>query len=183
MPKYERKQMINRIQGNNPGRQYPMMNPYGGQPFGMPFNFHPNLAKHVSKGQGMYQGNQMNMGMNFNNRPNKYQNNNQQILSQQNVNLNNNVPIVKTDEPDTKYLASLEDDTAKRDYLGEFIFKKIENHPFAQAHNFTIDTIGKITGMILGIDDINEIVEIAKNDENLSQRINEALSLLGVGNN
>jgi hypothetical protein len=45
-------------------------------------------------------------------------------------------------------------------------------------HNFTIDIIGKITGMILGIEDINEIADICKNNSNLTSRIKEALDLL-----
>ena len=67
---------------------------------------------------------------------------------------------------------------AKKDYIGEFLFKKIEQHPIAHEKNFTIDIIGRITGMILGIDDIKEIYEITTNYENLTARINEALSLI-----
>jgi hypothetical protein len=42
----------------------------------------------------------------------------------------------------------------------------------------TMDDIGKITGMILGIDDINEINDIASNISHLTARIKEALELL-----
>ena len=38
----------------------------------------------------------------------------------------------------------------QKDYLGEFLFKKIEQHPLAQSKNLTVDVISKITGMILG---------------------------------
>jgi polyadenylate-binding protein len=93
-----------------------------------------------------------------------------------------NVQPVRTDDPNIKILESFEDESGKKDYLGEFIFKKIENHPFAQIHNFTIDTIGKITGMILGIDDINEIFHITTNHESLTNRIQEALALLDQNN-
>jgi len=173
-PKYERKQMFNRIQQQyQPNKQIPMMNPYG-SPFGMPLNLHPNLAKHV-KPQMLQQP--MNPYMNKHMGGRQYTNPN----SHMKVNLHmKNQPLGKSDDPDIKYLQSLEDDGARKDYLGEFLFKKIENHPLAQAHNFTIDTIGKITGMILGIEDINEMLDITINHENLSGRISEALNLLGL---
>ena len=72
----------------------------------------------------------------------------------------------------------MEDDGSKKDYLGEFIFKKIENHKLTEAHNLTMDDVGKITGMILGIEDVNEIIDICKNVDHLTSRIMEALSLL-----
>ncbi len=155
MPKYERRQMLNRIQQQYPGKQLPMVNPYGGNPFGISMNLHPNLVKHI--------------------KPQAYQN--KPVKQQDKV---HTAPLVKTDDPDVNYLRSLEDDVAKKDYLGEFIFKKIENHPLSQSYNFTIDTIGKITGMILGIENINEIVEITINHDNLTGRITEALSLLNI---
>ena len=82
------------------------------------------------------------------------------------------------DDIDYNLLDTLDDDNAKKDYLGEFIFKKIENHKLSQINNFTIDSIGKITGMILGIEDINEIIDICKNPDNLTSRISEAMELL-----
>jgi RNA recognition motif-containing protein len=81
------------------------------------------------------------------------------------------------DELDYKYLESL-DYESKKDYLGEFIFKKIENHKLSQNNSLTIDMIGKITGMILGIEDISEIIEIYRSSENLTARITEALDLI-----
>ena len=180
MPKYERKQILTRIQGQYSGsKQYPMMN------FGAPFGqMHPNLAKHVKQAQmfpnmqaqglglGLGQGQTMMTGPKHH--VNKFTNP---------MTVNPIPTVAKPDEVDVKYLQSLEDDSAKKDYLGEFIFKKIENHPSAQTYNFTIDVIGKITGMILGIDDINEIVDITVNQENLTMRISEALSLIGINNN
>src|SRR5690606_31855372 len=46
MPKYERKQVLTRMQQFQPSKQMSMMSPYG-MPFGMPLSLHPNLAKHV----------------------------------------------------------------------------------------------------------------------------------------
>ena len=177
MPKYERKQILTRIQGQYPGsKQYPMMN------FGAPFGqMHPNLAKHVKQPQ-MFPGMQapgLGLGQGQTMTGPKHHAN--KFTTPMTVNPIQTV--AKPDEVDVKYLQSLEDDSAKKDYLGEFIFKKIENHPYAQTYNFTIDVIGKITGMILGIDDINEIVDITVNQDNLTMRISEALSLIGINNN
>lgn len=166
-PKHERKQLYSRYQQQyNPTKQVPMlnsmMNPFPNNL--MPFQ-HPNLQKHI-KPQQMHPYPAV--------KKQHYQQSYQQpILPQQPIQA-----FSRTEDPDIKYLESLEDESAKRDYLGEIIFKKIENHQYSQSHNFTIDTIGKITGMILGIDDLNEIVDIALNNENLNNRISEALALL-----
>jgi len=159
MPKSERKTMLNRLQQFPGPKQYPMMSPFG--PFGMPspFNLHPNLAKHVKHQQPVHPS------MFAQQHPSYSKNLPPKTLPHQ-YPAQNQVTPTRTDDPDIKYLQSLEDETAKKDYLGEFIFKKIENHSLAQSNNFTIDTIGKITGMILGIDDINEIVDIAMNNDN-----------------
>lgn len=89
-------------------------------------------------------------------------------------------PVKKDDDPDLAYYNSIEEESAKKEYLGEFIFKKISNHPLNHSKGFTIDIIGKITGMILGIDDLSEILDICRNHENLTSRIVEALSLLNI---
>jgi RNA recognition motif-containing protein len=86
----------------------------------------------------------------------------------------------EVDEVDYAYFNSLDDESAQRDYLGELIFKKIENHELSQNYQFSIDTIGKITGMVLGIEDINEIMDIYKNRNNLTSRIREGMQLLGI---
>jgi len=113
----------------------------------------------------------------------------QQPIQQRNNNVTNKpiptqtqqfAPIKNDDDPDYAYYSSLEDEVAKKEYLGEYIFKKISNHPLNQQKGFTIDVIGKITGMILGIDDLAEIMDICKNNENLTGRIVEAISLLNI---
>jgi len=174
MPRGERQNVFSRIQQQfNPGvnKKLPFLNPIQ-QPFNvmnmnpMMFGFHPNLMKHVKFPQ-QQNNNYANMNNVF---VNKNQAKNQQQIQQSVSNRN--------DEPDVKYMESLEDEMARKDYLGEFIFKKIENHEFTQRRNITIDTIGKITGMILGIDDINEIVDISRDNKQLASRIQEALELL-----
>jgi RNA recognition motif-containing protein len=153
MPKQERNQIITRSQ--QPPRQHmPFINPM--MPSGMGMPMHPKQMK-----QPFTQPfNKPQQGKYFN----------QPQITQ---------PIIpKFNQPDIKILESFEDDSAKKDYLGEYIFKNIENHPLAQMHNLTIDTIGKITGMILGIEDINEIFHITTDHDSLTNRIQEALSLL-----
>jgi hypothetical protein len=77
-----------------------------------------------------------------------------------------------------QYYESIEEESDKRNYLGEIIFKKIENHPINHQYNLTNDVISRMTGMFLGIADINEVIDIVTNDEILSSRIIEALDLL-----
>ena len=89
-----------------------------------------------------------------------------------------NTPIEDKNDININYLNSLEDDESKKEYLGEIIFKKIENHPLSQKFEFSINKIGKTTGMILAIDDINYIMDICKNEEMLSGYIKEAQELL-----
>ena len=154
MPKYERKQILSNIQGDHPMSKFPLVMPFGG-------SMYPPYG-------GMYQRpNQKH----FRGRPHNQQPPRQN--QQQEKPLTN-----KEDEPNMKYMESLENIEAKKDYIGEFLFKKIEQHPIAHEKNFTINIIGRITGMILGIDDIKEIYEITTNYENLTARINEALSLI-----
>ena len=197
MPRSERQNVFSRMQQQfNPGvqKKLPFLNPIQ-QPFGMmgPMNpmqyqmlgFHPNLAKHVNfprnmQGGNMY-GNMQGNNQNINNNPILVKTNPNKNQTHQQPNMNNqqvNTTTNRNDEPDVKYMESLEDDMARKDYLGEFIFKKIENHEFTQRKQMTIDTIGKITGMILGIEDLHEIVEISKDNQQLTLRIQEALELL-----
>jgi len=72
----------------------------------------------------------------------------------------------------------LKTEDEKREYLGELIFHKIEDHPLSKKLKLNEDDLGKITGMILGIDDISEVLDIAKLDDQLENRIEEAYSLL-----
>jgi RNA recognition motif-containing protein len=144
MPKYERKQILSKIQNQYLSKPMPLINPMFDP---MKMKKHPAAFKPV-------------------------------IPTHHNIPVS--VPVQKhskQDDIDIKYLQSLENDS-KKDYLGEILFKKIENHPIASNNNLTIDVIGKITGMILGIEDINEIVEIIINEESLYIRITEAITLL-----
>ena len=66
----------------------------------------------------------------------------------------------------------------KKEYLGEIIFKAIEDSSIIADKNVDIETIGKITGMILELPNRNEIFEILEDSSVLNFRIEEALNLL-----
>ena len=174
MPKNERKQFLSKqvsqSQNQNysynipimPGYQpyvYPPMQPLPTQNRGVKNNY----RKPVQPNQCIQQPimNQMTVMQNQNHNHNHNQNNN-----------------INKDEPNLEYLQSMQNIELQKDYLGEYLFKKIEQNPISHKNNLSIETISKITGMILGIGDIKEIYDIAISNENITARINEALSLL-----
>jgi RNA recognition motif-containing protein len=181
MPKNERNVVMTRYQQQfNPNvqKKMPFMNPM--QPFGMNINMrnHPYLAKNVN--MPVMQGFQGQYHQRFTQNNIPYQNNKQVIVQNvqpQQVQVTTNVN--RNDDFDFKYFESLEDDNSRKEYLGEYIFKRIENHEYCIKNQLNLDTIGKITGMILGIEDFNEIIDISKDNNQLSSRILEALDLLG----
>ena len=161
MPKYERKQVLTKeaSQDMNPmpfvQRPFMMYNP-------MMFN------RHMQYRAPMYK------------RPQQQRQNQQvhnQIQNQPETN-NNAESVNKEDEPSFEHLEKLESLEKQKDYLGEYLFKKIEQHPITHSQNLDIDTISKITGMILGIDNIKEIYDITTNNDYVEARIKEALKLL-----
>ena len=175
MAKVERKNILTKYQQQfNPNRQQlPLMNPmtafgnvnHMGMP-AMPYNMGHPMAPKQKNVTSIYQ------------QPMPYENKSK--TGAKPIPSNNQQQLRKEDNPDIEYFNSIEDDSTKKEYLGEFIFKKISNHSLIQTKNLTIDNIGKITGMILGIDDLNEILDICRDDDNLTGRIVEALSLLNI---
>ena len=170
MPKNERKQYLTKLQeqqNNFPQKMpfyppYPMVYPIPTRP--IPNRFKNNYRKPQYPPQqpvsNEIQLNQVNQEMN-------------------NLNLNNNNnSSSNNDEPDYEKLKSFKSIEEQKDYLGEFLFRKIEQHPIAQSKNLDVDTISRITGMILGIGNIDEIYGITINNENITARIKEALELL-----
>ena len=165
MPKNERKQYLNKMQ-NSQNQNYP----YNMPPMapGFPYMYQPPMIPR-----------------HFQNRAHKgnYRKPVQQMQPQVQPNINQiqqnqNISNVREDEPNLEYLENLEGMDAKKDYLGEYLFKKIEQHPIASSKGLTVDTISRITGMILGIGDIKEIYDITINNDSITARINEALALL-----
>ena len=170
MPKYERKQFLNKLQANqNQNYPYNMPPPMPGYP---PYMYPPMFPRPAQN-----RGHKNNYKKPTQPNPQPVP---QQIMNQvppvQNQNINNN----REDEPNLEYLKSLNDIDAQKDYLGEYLFKKIEQHPIAQSKSLTVETISRITGMILGIGDIKEIYDITINNDSITARINEALALLEI---
>ena len=165
MPKHERKQFLNKIQGQNQKFSNNMPAPPYGYP---PYMFPPMYPRPIP-----------NRGHRTNYRKPQPVQQAVQPASNPIPQPQNSIPANnKEDEPNLEYLKSLDNIEAQKDYLGEYLFKKIEQHPIAQRKNLTVETISKITGMILGIGDIKEIYDITINNDSISARIDEALSLL-----
>jgi RNA recognition motif-containing protein len=87
-----------------------------------------------------------------------------------------------TEEPKNKFdlteynkLETMED---KKDFLGEKIFKAIQESPIASERKVDMETIGRITGMIIELPDHKEIIENLENPSVLNSRIEEAFKLL-----
>ena len=175
MPKHERKQFLNQQSAQNIITSPMIPNPF----------MYPPMYRPIQNRPRMYRRPQHPINNKIQPQQNPIQNNNIQNKNQMNnVNQNNNVVNHnvsvgnKEDEPNYEYLLSLDNIELQKDYLGEYLFKKIEQHPIAHNKNLTVDVISRITGMILGIDDIKEIYDITVNNESITARINEALTLL-----
>jgi polyadenylate-binding protein len=168
MPKNERKQILNKIQtAQNQNYPYNMPPPsLGYTPYLYPPMFPRVMQNRPHKNN--YRKPQIQQ------MPPQMQPIPSQMPSNQNKNIGNN----KEDEPNLEYLQSLDNVEAQKDYLGEYLFKKIEQHPIAHDKSLTVETISRITGMILGIGDIKEIFDITVNNEAVTARIKEALALL-----
>ena len=178
---------------------YPYPEPYyreGGQMFPMPFNQFNNYGNNYNYNYNNnygFKNNSRGWNKNFvrGNRNNnfrgnkKYNNNRQQKNNNNNIN-NNNINNYNNNEVEesnknkidlTEY-NKLESEQDKKDFLGEKIFKAIEDSPIATEKKIDIETIGRITGMIIELPDKKEIIEILENPEVLNSRVLEALKLL-----
>ena len=159
---------------------YSYPHPQAGPMFPMPYKQFNNYGNNNNYGFRKYWrgGNKNNYRYNYRNnnyRGNKkYNNNRQQKIDKKegNEETTNKITIDLTE------YYKLEDEQEKRDFLGEKIFKAIEDSQIASERKIDIDTISRITGMIIGLPDKNEIIEILENPNILNSRIEEALKLL-----
>ena len=81
----------------------------------------------------------------------------------------------KIDRTAFNKLKSIEE---KREFLGEIIFRMIEGNEIIKNKKVSKEQIGKITGMIIELPNIDEVIEVAENNQILNDRIEEALNLL-----
>ena len=105
------------------------------------------------------------------------------IQKRNNVNTNNNIMDKKEEEKkivfDKESFDKMGSEEDKRDFLGEKLFNLIqENQIIKEKSEDTSDIVGKITGMILGIENFEEIIDILESPSKLEGRIKEALALL-----
>jgi polyadenylate-binding protein len=170
MPKNERKQLLNKIQ-NSQNQMYPfgMSSSPAAPPY--PYMYPPMFPRPVPNRAHKSNYRKPVQQMQPQAQPNMNQ-------ISQNPPQNQSVPNNKEDEPNLQYLEELPSIEAQKDYLGEYLFKKIETHPISSSKNLTVEVISRITGMILGIGDIKEIYDITTHNDSITARINEALALL-----
>ena len=150
--------------GNFPNRGYntgfkPKYNKRGGYRGG--YNKNNN---HQRKNNNVNKQNQNNN--NNNNNENSYQKDKKEVVVDENKKKFDYEAFNKLNEED------------KRDFLGERLFNAIQENPHIVEKNIDIDTIGKITGMIIAIPKEEEIIEILENPSVLESRILEGLELL-----
>lgn len=134
-----------------------------------------NNVRYPPRNRGGYRGNHY---KNTNN--NYYPHQRQQHQDTQQQTKNNTTPLPKETKRkiDMASFEKLQTDEDKKEFLGEELFKAISESPITSANKISIDTIGKITGMIIELPDNKEIIEILENPSILDGRIKEALSLL-----
>ena len=173
---------FNQFMYNQLPQMYPMQmqvnqnRPFRGQKFPMSFqpnyNFNYNYGYQQRRGyQKYYRGNRNNNYYNKN-KNRQYQNRNNKKEGYENKNKDNKNKI------DLSEYYKLEKEEDKKDFLGEKIFNAIEKSEITAEKNIDVETIGKITGMIIGLPDQKEIIEILEDPTILNNRIEEALNLL-----
>ena len=165
-------------------------------PMAIPNNYNPQMVWN--------QGNYKNMGYNNNfkyrygkgyqhrgrggHRYKNYQKKNNKTEEGTNTNTNttnNNTNNTKTNEEKNNFdyesfnkLTTIEE---KKEFLGERIFTAIQNSLNKTGdNNVSLETIGKITGMIIEIPNEKEIIEILEKPSVLDSRVKEALALLNT---
>ena len=161
------KEKRNMSQGTNfipmaPGSMlYPNLPAQYMMPIPMNINSMPNNQMRFYRGRGM-RGNKNNQKRN-NNAGNKNMNKKEEE---------------KKNEFDHENFNKLKTEDEKRDFLGEKLFNLIQENKITKEKNGNEDEVGRITGMILAIPNLNEIIEILESPSKLEERINEAYDLI-----
>ena len=124
-------------------------------------NFKGGFRKFNNRGRGGNRG-----GKNNQRRNNNYNNNMNKKEEEKKI------------EFDHESFNKIESEEEKRDFLGEKLFNLIQENKTLKEKKGDSETVGRITGMILGIQDINEIIDILERPSKLDSRIKEAFELL-----
>ena len=110
----------------------------------------------------------------------KKNNKNENVTNNTNTNNTPNTSNINTPENKFDYESfnKLTSNDEKKEFLGERLFAAIQNHLNEGENKMDLDTVGKITGMILEIPNENEIIETLEKPSALDARVKEALALL-----
>ena len=119
--------------------------------------------------------NNINYEKNYNN----YQNIYRPPMQTKNIENNSNKQDLTFDL--NKYNSKKSDDE-KMEYLGEVIYDQIYNSPLISNISDKYKVVGKITGMILAIGDMEEIIKISTDNKALTEYVIEGLNLLNNEN-
>ena len=121
----------------------------------------------------------------LNNQNSNYNYNNNNVYSMQQNYIENNGKQFTSNFDYNEY-NSLNDDNAKKDYLGEIIYEQVKNSPLisniSEKEKEKENITSKITGMILDLKNEQEIIMVCKDINGLNSRIIEALNLLKENN-
>ena len=184
IPKDKRNPMTqgNFIQMSSGSVLYPNLpGQYMPQQYMVPIPMIPNNQMRMYNNKGGFK----NMGYgnrrynnNYKNRGNRANKNNQKRNNNiGNKNMNNKKEEEKKVEFDQETFDKLKTEEEKNEFLGEKIFNLIQGNKIIKEKNADEEVIGKITGMILGIQNNEEIIDILKSPSRLEERIKEAYVL------
>ena len=184
IPKDKRNPMTqgNFIQMSSGSVLYPNLpGQYMPQQYMVPIPMIPNNQMRMYNNKGGFK----NMGYgnrrynnNYKNRGNRANKNNQKRNNNTgNKNMNNKKEEEKKVEFDQESFDKLKTEEEKNEFLGEKIFNLIQGNKIIKEKNADEEVIGKITGMILGIQNNEEIIDILKSPSRLEERIKEAYVL------
>ena len=184
IPKDKRNPMTqgNFIQMSSGSVLYPNLpGQYMPQQYMVPIPMIPNNQMRMYNNKGGFK----NMGYgnrrynnNYKNRGNRANKNNQKRNNNTgNKNINNKKKEEKKVEFDQETFDKLKTEEEKNEFLGEKIFNLIQGNKIIKEKNADEEVIGKITGMILGIQNNEEIIDILKSPSRLEERIKEAYVL------
>ena len=145
----------------------------------MPIGINPIPNNQIRPNQYMFpQGNFKGGLRRFNNRGRVRGKNMQR---RNNGNTNNNMDKKEEEKKlvfDRESFDKMESEEEKRDFLGGKLFNLIQENQMIKEKNEDNEIVGKITGMILGIENFEEIIDILESPSKLEGRIKEALELL-----
>ena len=116
---------------------------------------------------------------------NMYENNNYSMSNNNNLYMPQMSPQYINNSKnmfDYKKYISLENEESKKEYLGEIIYDQVYNSPLISNILEKDKVTAKITGMILGIGNTEEIIRICTDIEALNRNISDSLILLNNNN-